>query len=71
MIRDGADFAVYVNTGVEYDASDAGAIPDEAVSWEKISTNAKPVKVYAEASLVFPLIVAQTFVKNKKLANKL
>lgn len=71
LIRDGADFSVYVNTGVEYDASDAGAPPDEAVSWGKINVNAKPVKIYAEASLVFPLIVAQTFVKNKEIATKL
>lgn len=71
LIRDGADFAVYINTGVEYDASDAGAPPDEAVSWGKISVNAKPVKVYAEASLIFPIIVAETFVKNAKIASKL
>jgi len=71
LIRNGTDFAVYVNTGVEYDASDAGAAPDEAVSWGKISIKAKPIKIYAEASLVFPLIVAQTFVKNQKLASKL
>eukprot|EP00826_Nyctotherus_ovalis_P039683 TRINITY_DN3831_c0_g1_i3.p1 TRINITY_DN3831_c0_g1~~TRINITY_DN3831_c0_g1_i3.p1 ORF type:complete len:371 (+),score=139.40 TRINITY_DN3831_c0_g1_i3:222-1334(+) len=71
LLRDGADFAVYVNTGVEYDASDAGALPDEAVSWGKINVNAKPVKIYAEASLVFPLLVAQTFAKHQKLASKL
>lgn len=71
LIRDGADYSVYVNTGVEYDASDAGATPDEAVSWGKISLNAKPVKIYAEASLIFPLIVAQTFVKNKEIATRL
>eukprot|EP00826_Nyctotherus_ovalis_P039687 TRINITY_DN3831_c0_g1_i7.p1 TRINITY_DN3831_c0_g1~~TRINITY_DN3831_c0_g1_i7.p1 ORF type:complete len:372 (+),score=105.61 TRINITY_DN3831_c0_g1_i7:264-1379(+) len=71
LIRDGTDYAVYINTGVEYDASDAGATPDEAVSWGKISLEAKPVKIYCEASLVFPLIVAQTFVKNQKLASKL
>jgi deoxyhypusine synthase len=34
--RGGADFSVYVNTAVEMDGSDAGADPDEAVSWGKI-----------------------------------
>ncbi|XP_013867949.1 deoxyhypusine synthase [Austrofundulus limnaeus] len=61
LMRNGADYAVYVNTGQEFDGSDAGARPDEAVSWGKIRTDAKPVKVYADATLVFPLIVAETF----------
>lgn len=63
LMRNGADFAVYINTGAEFDGSDAGARPDEAISWGKIRMDARPVKVYAEATLVFPLIVAQTFVK--------
>ncbi|XP_062264713.1 deoxyhypusine synthase isoform X1 [Platichthys flesus] len=61
LMRNGADYAVFVNTGQEFDGSDSGARPDEAVSWGKIRTDAKPVKVYADASLVFPLIVAETF----------
>jgi len=64
MFRNGADYAVYVNTVPEYDGSDSGALPEEAVSWGKIASEAKRVKVYAEASLVFPLIVAKTFAKN-------
>lgn len=43
--RNGADYAVFVNTGQEFDGSDSGARPDEAVSWGKIKTDAKPVKV--------------------------
>uniref|UniRef100_A0A8D3C376 deoxyhypusine synthase n=1 Tax=Scophthalmus maximus TaxID=52904 RepID=A0A8D3C376_SCOMX len=61
LMRNGADYAVFVNTGQEFDGSDSGARPDEAISWGKIRTDAKPVKVYADASLVFPLIVAETF----------
>ncbi|KAG7243629.1 hypothetical protein INR49_011186 [Caranx melampygus] len=61
LMRNGADYSVYVNTGQEFDGSDSGARPDEAISWGKIRTDAKPVKVYADASLVFPLIVAETF----------
>ncbi|XP_023126590.1 deoxyhypusine synthase isoform X1 [Amphiprion ocellaris] len=61
LMRNGADYVVYVNTGQEFDGSDSGARPDEAVSWGKIRTDAKPVKVYADASLVFPLMVAETF----------
>lgn len=45
LMRNGADFAVYVNTGQEFDGSDAGARPDEAVSWGKIRGDGKSVKV--------------------------
>lgn len=36
LMRNGADYAVYINTGQEFDGSDTGARPDEAVSWGKI-----------------------------------
>eukprot|EP00904_Undaria_pinnatifida_P001344 jgi/Undpi1/1120/HiC_scaffold_10.g04582.m1 len=64
LMRNGADFAVFINTGQEFDGSDSGARPDEAISWGKIKIDAKPVKVYAEATLVLPLLVAQTFAKD-------
>ncbi|KAI8322339.1 Deoxyhypusine synthase [Martensiomyces pterosporus] len=65
LMRNGADFAVYVNTAQEFDGSDAGARPDEAVSWGKIRADAESVKVYAEVTLVFPLLVAQTFARSE------
>ena len=64
LMRNGADFAVLINTGQEFDGSDSGARPDEAISWGKIKIDAKPVKVYADATLIFPLLVAQTFAKH-------
>ncbi|XP_055608056.1 probable deoxyhypusine synthase [Uranotaenia lowii] len=64
LMRNGADFSVFINTASEFDGSDSGARPDEAVSWGKIKKDATPVKVYAEASLVFPILVGETFVKN-------
>lgn len=45
LMRNGADYAVYINTAQEFDGSDAGARPDEAVSWGKIKANAEMVKV--------------------------
>lgn len=45
MMRNGADYAVFINTAQEYDGSDSGARPDEAVSWGKIRGSAKTVKV--------------------------
>ena len=64
LMRNGADYSVYINTGIEHDGSDSGASPDEAISWGKIKMNAKPVKLYGEASMIFPLIIAQTFAQN-------
>eukprot|EP00898_Chlorokybus_atmophyticus_P006224 jgi/Chlat1/6602/Chrsp46S09070 len=70
MMRNGADFAVFINTANEFDGSDSGARPDEAVSWGKIRATATPVKVYADATLVFPLLVAQTFAKQHHASRK-
>jgi deoxyhypusine synthase len=64
LMRNGANYSVYINTGQEFDGSDSGASPEEAISWGKIRIDAKPVKVSADASLVFPLIVSQTFAKD-------
>jgi deoxyhypusine synthase len=50
----------------EFDGSDSGASPDEAISWGKIKIDAAPVKVSADATLVFPLIVSQTFYRALK-----
>jgi deoxyhypusine synthase len=64
LMRNGAEFSVFINTGNEFDGSDSGASPDEAVSWGKIKMTAKPVKVFCEATIAFPLIVAETFAKH-------
>ncbi|KAH7833765.1 hypothetical protein Vadar_009507 [Vaccinium darrowii] len=61
MMRNGADYAVFINTAQEYDGSDSGANPDEAVSWGKIRGSAKTVKVHCDATIAFPLLVAETF----------
>ncbi|NPE26594.1 deoxyhypusine synthase [Methanococcoides sp. SA1] len=63
LYRNGADYAVYINTAQEFDASDSGATPDEAVSWGKISQNSESVKVHGDATIIFPLVVAKCFKK--------
>lgn len=67
MFRNGADYAVYINDAEEADGSDAGALPEEAVSWGKILPNAQRVKLYGDAILLFPFIVAKCFVKSQKV----
>ena len=61
MLRNGANYAIYINTEQEYNGSDAGALPEEAISWGKILPDAESVKVFADATLVFPILVASTF----------
>ena len=69
------------NTGQEFDGSDSGARPDEAISWGKIRAGSESIKVcrhvsrslslahrtdevFADATLVFPLLVAATFAQD-------
>ena len=63
LFRGGADYAVYVSTGMEGDGSLSGAPPDEAVSWGKIKDDSETnyTQIEAEATLVFPLLVAGAF----------
>ena len=71
LMKNGADFAVYVSTAQEFDGSDSGARPDEAVSWGKIRPEARSVKVYGDASIMFPLIISQTFAQHHQAENGL
>ena len=65
MLRNGADYAIYINTAPEYDGSDSGALPEEAGSWGKILPKAESVKVFADATIVFPILVAESFARKK------
>eukprot|EP01129_Flabellula_baltica_P010976 TRINITY_DN4716_c0_g1_i1.p1 TRINITY_DN4716_c0_g1~~TRINITY_DN4716_c0_g1_i1.p1 ORF type:complete len:387 (-),score=93.06 TRINITY_DN4716_c0_g1_i1:14-1129(-) len=64
LMRNGADYSVYINTGQEFDGSDSGASPEEAISWGKIKIDAQPVKVSCDATIAFPILVGNTFAKN-------
>eukprot|EP00605_Chrysophyceae_sp_TOSAG23-4_P000543 GSChrysophyteH1.ASY1.ANO1.612.1 assembled CDS len=57
------DIAVRADCTGMFDGSDSGASPDEAISWGKIKIDSTAVKVSADVTLVFPLIVSQTFYK--------
>ncbi|MDO8460716.1 MAG: deoxyhypusine synthase [Nanoarchaeota archaeon] len=63
MLRNGADYGVYINNAQEFDGSDAGALPEEAISWGKILPEAESVKVFGDATILFPLLVAESFAK--------
>jgi len=70
LMRNGADFSVFLNTSSEFDGSDSGARPDEAISWGKIKKEATPVKIYGESSLLVPLLVAETFARDHHQKNE-
>ena len=61
LMRNGADYCALISTAVPFDGSDSGATLDEAVSWGKVRQTARPIKVHGDASLIFPLLVSQTF----------
>ncbi len=61
MLREGADYTVYINTGYEGEGSNAGANPEEAKSWGKAAHNKDSVKVWCEATIAFPILVAAGF----------
>jgi deoxyhypusine synthase len=63
IFKDGLDYAVYVTTAQEFDASDSGGNQQEAMTWAKLKVNAPNVKIRCEASVVFPLMVAGSFAK--------
>lgn len=65
LMRNGTDFAVFVNTGQEFDGSDGGARPDEAVSWGKIKMDANPVKVRPNGEII--IMNSSIFIPNRHL----
>ncbi len=62
MMREGTKYTIYINTAMEGDGSDSGALPEEAKSWGKAAADSSTVKVQADATIVFPLLVAGAFV---------
>jgi deoxyhypusine synthase len=70
IFREGVDYAVYITTASHHDGSDSGGNTEEAISWAKIKPDAMHVKVNADATLIFPLLVAAAFAGREKNKNK-
>ncbi|MDD3084201.1 MAG: deoxyhypusine synthase family protein, partial [Candidatus ainarchaeum sp.] len=62
-MREGIEYTVYINTGFEGEGSNAGANIEEAKSWGKASfkNNSESVKVWGDATIIFPILVAGGF----------
>lgn len=54
--RNGLDYAVYITTAQEFDGSLSGALVREAISWGKVTQNAKQTTIHAEITTILPFI---------------
>ena len=61
LFRGGTDYAIYITTALPWDGSLSGAPPEEAVSWGKIREKGRYANIWADATLVFPLLVWKVF----------
>ncbi|MEM3980721.1 MAG: deoxyhypusine synthase [Ignisphaera sp.] len=56
QFKEGLEYVVYITTAVEWDGSLSGARPHEAISWGKVREKSKKVVIYADATIVLPII---------------
>jgi len=56
--RGGLDYALYLTTAQEFDGSLSGALVREAISWGKVTTQARQATLHAEATTVLPFMYA-------------
>src|ERR687896_2371949 len=54
QFRDGLDYAVYITTANEWDGSLSGAEVKEAISWNKVKSEAKQVTIHGEITTLLP-----------------
>ncbi|CAD27064.2 DEOXYHYPUSINE SYNTHASE [Encephalitozoon cuniculi GB-M1] len=66
LFKNGLEHCVLINNAQEFDGSDAGASLDEAVSWGKVKPGTRGVKVFGDATILFPLLVGATFMRKDK-----
>ena len=63
--REGLDYAVYITTAQEFDGSLSGALVREAISWGKVTKNAKQTTIHAEATTILPFLYSALLAKIK------
>jgi deoxyhypusine synthase len=54
--REGLDYAVYITTAQEFDGSLSGALVREAISWGKVTQNARQTTIHAEITTTLPFL---------------
>lgn len=63
--RDGLDYAVYITTAQEFDGSLSGALVREAISWGKVTRNAKQTTIHAEITTILPFLYSALLARVK------
>ncbi len=63
--RDGLDYAVYITTAQEFDGSLSGALIREAISWGKVTQNAKQTTIHAEITTILPFLYSALLARIK------
>jgi len=61
ILRGGYDWTIRVSTSIPFDGSDSGGDSNEARSWGKLRLDGAGVEIFADATLVFPMIVKHGF----------
>ena len=56
QFRDGLDYAVYITTANEWDGSLSGAEVKEAISWNKVKSEAQQVTIHGEITTLLPFL---------------
>ena len=56
--REGLDYAFYITTAQEFDGSLSGALVREAISWGKVTQQARQATLHAEVTTILPFIYA-------------
>ena len=64
--REGLDYAFYITTAQEFDGSLSGALVREAISWGKVTQQARQATLHAEVTTILPFIYAALVSKLKK-----
>ncbi len=64
--REGLDYAFYITTAQEFDGSLSGALVREAISWGKVTQEAKQATLHAEVTTILPFIYAALLSKLKR-----
>ena len=64
--REGLDYAFYITTAQEFDGSLSGALVREAISWGKVTQDAKQATLHAEVTTILPFIYAALLSKVDK-----
>jgi deoxyhypusine synthase len=63
--REGLDYAVYITTAQEFDGSLSGALVREAISWGKVTQQAKQTTIHAEITTTLPFLYLALLSKSK------